>query len=229
LRLTQKNVHSEECYAVCIILVRRTFLTWARRAGVMQGPRSVIAPGIVVLALAGALFAGCGGPDGATTPDAKSAPSSSTADQSWQARSELQEELLRSLVYSAQSWPEEPRGDVRSSPGVPSTLVLARVVALPEQGRRVRFDCCQIYVGRAAFREARRDGDSEATINAPVYVRNAFEHVQELLVASRCPVVTNTNQVANGFSDPPSEVQLVYWLIVGDDGKIHGALWQPTY
>jgi len=196
----------------------------------MQGPRPVIALGVAALALAGALFAGCGSPDGDATPRATSvSPSVSSADGSWRARSMLQEELLRSLVYSAQSWPEEPRGDVRSSPMVGSTLVLAHLVALPERGRRIRFDCCQIYVGRAAFREARRDGNSEAVTNGPIYVRNAYKHVQELPVASSCPVVANTNQVENGFPDPRYVGRGVYWLVVGDDGQIHGALQQPTY
>jgi hypothetical protein len=173
------------------------------------------------------MLSACGG-SAAVVASSPASPSPSNSADSWEARSKLQEELLRSLVSSAQSWSQEPREDVRPSSGVLATLVLAKILALPDEATRVRFDCCQIYIGRSATREARKDGVDPGDMNAPVYVRNRFEHIEELPVARECPVVWNTNQVQNGLTDAYAKGCL-FWLIIGDDGKVHGALWQPTY
>jgi hypothetical protein len=119
---------------------------------------------------------------------------------------------------------------VRPSSGVASTLVFAKVLALPDHAHRVRFDCYQLYVGNAAERAARQDGVDPATMNSPTYVRNHNVHVQELPVAPDCPVVTTGNgeHVQNGFGGAVG-ARLFYWLVIGTDGKVHGGLWQPTY
>lgn len=189
---------------------------------------------VVFLMLAAAIAAAaCGhGGDAQRTPPASPSPgaSSPSAADTWRTRSELQTELLRSFIYSAQAWSYEPRGDVRPSSDVSTTLVFAKVTALPDDGRRVRFDCCQFYVGNAARSAARQDGVDPATMNAPTHVRNQFAHVQELPAAAHCPVVTTGNgvHVQNGFGGA-AHARLYYWLIIGEDGRVHGALWQATY
>ena len=174
---------------------------------------------------------GCGSasPSATISSPAASGASQASAD-TWRTRSELQTQLLRSFIYSAQSWSAEPRGDVRPSSGVSSTLVFAKVIALPDHARRVRFDCYQLYVGNAAKRAAREDGVDPATMNSPTYVRNSFAHVQELPVSTTCPVVTTGNgeHVQDGFGRAAG-ARLFYWLVIGADGKVHGGLWQATY
>jgi len=188
---------------------------------------------LLTLAVVSVAVVGCGGSGGSPSTASSSPTVSGTAQASaaaWRTRSEQQTELLRSFIYSAQAWSYEPGGDVRPSSGVGSTLVFAKVLALPDHARRVRFDCYQLYIGSAAEHAARQDGIDPATMNSPTYVRNRFDHVQVLPVARDCPVVTtgSGDHVQNGFGGAAS-ARLFYWLVIGADGKVHGGLWQPTY
>jgi hypothetical protein len=112
-----------------------------------------------------------------------------------------------------------------------TTLVFAKVIALSDRADLLTFDCHQLFIGESASRAARADGLDPGTMNAPVYLRNRFPHRQVLPVAEGCPVAAPIDgwQVLAGFDRRHSRSGDYYWLVIGADGLVHGALWQPTY
>jgi hypothetical protein len=161
---------------------------------------------------------------------------SSTID--WQAQSKALAAAIDAFTFSSRDWSYEPRGDVRSDgSGTHGTIVFAGVTGVQGRGRSLTFDCAQLYLGRPAAREARRD--HQPVVGPPIYIRNQYHHSQTLPLASDCAIVPGFGMGATtptvtpqwlaaeleGFVD--TRMPWYCWLVV-NAGQIKAVVGQYT-
>jgi hypothetical protein len=184
-------------------------------------PSSVVGR-LALLTLVSVLVAGCGSSlsQVATSPQ----PAAASLEKQQLA---LLESAISSFQAAGVSWTYEPPGDVPlDSSGAAGTIVFADVLAVRPDRGLVRFDCVQIFTGRAARREARRGGYGDLA-NVPVWFRNAHKHAQELPLAKEAVVVytaepMSRQQFLRRCRENPDRYTAGpgCWMVVGPNGEI---------
>lgn len=190
--------------------------------------KALLATTVMLLVLAAAA---CGGSANTQTGDSAGQPSPSASAAAWTRQAVGLGSFLWNFTYSAQSFTLEPKGDLTKAELLRQggrLLLSAKVLAVDSATRTVTFDAVQTFVGAAALREERADGQHLAS---NIYHRNRFHHVQTLPVADGCAIVTR-----EGVGPEPTRtgVQAVtleelqanqrgalpgwYWLIVEASG-----------
>jgi hypothetical protein len=167
---------------------------------------------------------------------AVASPQSSPAVD-WKAQSKALAAAIDAFTFSSRDWSTEPRGDVRSDgSGTYGTIVFAGVTGVQGDGQSLSFDCAQLYLGRPAAREARRD--NQPVVGPPIYIRNQYHHSQTLALATDCAIVPGFGSPASTPAVTPQQLAAEIkgldagnpwycWLVV-DAGKIKAVVGQYT-
>jgi hypothetical protein len=171
------------------------------------------------------LLAVCAGCAGRATTGSSSSPQR-TPSHGLQTTQDVRayQAALFGVTQSEVSWGYEPKGDVKPSGMLSSAVVFVKVEHVKAGGGAVEFDAMQLYLGPAAFREARREG--KPVPNDPFWIRNQYRHLQRARLAKGCVIVGDPIYWRGAVIDRNKLAAMTtstgpwFWMVIDDRQRV---------